>query len=133
MGSTIKTSRMSVESVGRTHVVVRDRDGQTQSVSWDTLRAASRQDDAKLSGFYGRLLRTAEAMAADGPVVVSVHKNETNVWWVVTVTAVHGLGVANWRRLADEGGTHAGWRTAIGEAKDICERLGARVIERQGC
>lgn len=132
MGSTIKTSRMSVESVGRTHVVVRDCDGQTQSVSWDTLLAASRQDDTKLSVFYGRLLRTAEAMAADGPVVVSVHRNETNVWWVVTVTAAHGCGAANWRRHADEGGTHGSWRTAISEAEDICERLGARVIERQG-
>lgn len=106
--------------------------GENKTVEWDALRAAAGQADPALATIYRGILREAEALAADGPVVVSVHRDHTNVWWVATVTALHGGGKANYPRLCDEGGRLPNHLLAACEAEDICQRLGSRVAQRVG-
>lgn len=124
-----KTEKWLVASVDRHGVkLIRwlGREQERESISWDTLRAAAAQDDHTLSAEYGRLLRDATTMAADGPVEIHVGQDHTNVWWVATVSAVYGGGDANYHRHADEGGTLAHAWMAQREAEDIAKRLGAR-------
>jgi hypothetical protein len=125
----MKTNEMIVASVYRDSVAIAIN-GQTQTITWERLRAAAEQADADLA--YVRLLSDATNMAADGPVIVTVRRDNTNVWWVVSVTAEAGGGRANWHRLADEGGTHPNQMLAGCEADDICHRLGKRVVARVG-
>ena len=96
------------------------------------LRAAAAQEDAEAAAWYRRILALAEAEAANGPVIVSVHQDGTNVWWVCTVTAFWGGGPANYRRATDEGGTLPNHLLAALEAARICDRLGKRVEVRDG-
>lgn len=127
---------MAVVDVGRdgAKISVRDDSGNSrkQWIAWAELRSAARQDDLELRAVYSRLLATAEDMAADGPVVVSVGQDSTNVWWSAGVSAYYGGGRANYHRLATEGGTHPNHMLAAAEADDICQRLGGRVVSRQG-
>lgn len=106
--------------------------GENQRLSWADLDAARGQADAGLAEAYQRIHRDAAALAAGGPVVVSVHRDATNVWWVATVRALHGGGYAAYARRRDEGGTLPNHLLAACEAEDICQRLGERVALREG-
>jgi hypothetical protein len=106
--------------------------GENRRISWHDLRQAASQDDAGLRAAYRGVLRQAEEMASHGPLGVSVERDETNVWWVVRVRAIHGGGEARFRRMADEGGTHGARASAASEARDIVARLGSRVQSMRG-
>lgn len=108
-------------------------------LSWETLRSAACQDDPELAATYRNLLDRAEATAAtQSPVVITVRRDHTHVWWVAQARAVWGGGVV--RRAAgggyyaaDEGGTLASRDLAAGEAQRIAERVrrdGRRVTVR---
>ena len=128
---TTKTNEIVVLEVGARGAKVAVN-GENKWIDWDVLRAAAGQRDAALADVYRTVLRRAAAMAADGPVIVSVGRDETNVWWSAGVSAAWGGGQANYGRRADEGGTHPNQMLAASEAADICDRLGDRVIGRRG-
>ena len=107
-------------------------DGDNRWIGWSDLSAACQQEDAELAAEYRSINRRARAMAADGPVVVSVNQDHTNVWWVASVRALHGGGEAAYPRCRDEGGTLPNHMLAACEAEDICQRLGSRVARRDG-
>lgn len=126
-----RTNEILVLAVSETAVKVAVN-GDNKWLDWDTLRAAAHQDDAALRTVYAGCLSQAAAMAADGPVVVSVGRDHTKVWWVATVTALHGGGEARYARDRTEGGTLPNHLLAACEAEDICQRLGSRVARRVG-
>ena len=128
---TMKTNELLVLETTEEDVQVA-QNGENKWLSWDALIAAANQSDAALATVYRGVYRQAVAMAADGPVVVSVHRDHTNVWWVATVRALHGGGEAKYSRRADEGGTLPNHLLAACEAEDICQRLGSRVARREG-
>lgn len=118
--------------------VVRHDDGHTTTCRLSALRAAAEQDDRSIAGLRGQrvddesrrlaavyrgLLSQAEALAEPllaaaertSEVVISVHQDESSVWWVASVTyAATGRHVP---RPADCGGTHAQPWTARADAR----------------
>lgn len=128
---TTKTNELIVTDTARDTVGV-TINGEVRRVTWGELRQAAEQDDRGLAAAYAGLLAQAEAMAAAGPVDVTVRQDSTHVWWVAAVTASHGGGRADYPSRRDEGMTHPSSLSAELEAADVCDRLGKRVERRTG-
>lgn len=97
----------------------------------DRLSAADAAQDDAIRAAYVSLLAQAQALAEQAGLCVEVRRDSTNVWWVVSVFTVCGEFPVDYRRQADEGGTHCNEMLASCEASDICERLGSKVQQRK--
>lgn len=107
-------------------------DGVSHRITWQTLDDACSQSDPELAREYQSIRQQAREMAADGPVVVEVCQDASNVWWVVRVYAAHGGGHVHCEKRRDEGGTLPDFRAAWREAREISARLGARLHQQIG-